>query len=216
MRCELYVITDPVLGCGRSHEEITRRAINGGADVVQLRDKTSSTRDLLRAGRRMHRITRAADVLFIVNDRVDVALACSADGVHLGQSDLPVDVARALVPSEFIIGVSVSHAAEAVQAVQEGANYVAASPVFPTTSKLDAVAGCGIVGIKQIRKAVDVPVIAIGGIGLNNVHDVLRAGADGIAVISAVVSQPNITHAAQDLKIRIMELKTGFTKQHRF
>jgi len=215
MRCELYVITDPVLGCGRSHEEITRRAINGGADVVQLRDKTSSTRDLLRAGRRMHRITRAADVLFIVNDRVDVALACSADGVHLGQSDLPVDVARALVPSEFIIGVSVSHTAEAVQAVQEGANYVAASPVFPTTSKLDAGAGCGIEGIKQIRKAVDVPVIAVGGIGLNNVHDVLRAGADGIAVISAVVSQPNIARAAQDLKNRIVEIKTGFTEQHR-
>ena len=86
----------------------------------------------------MRRVTRAADVFFIVNDRVDVALACRADGVHLGQSDLPVDVARALVPSEFIIGVSVSHAAEAVQAVQEGADYVAASPVFLTASKHDA------------------------------------------------------------------------------
>ncbi|MGB8311152.1 MAG: thiamine phosphate synthase [Halobacteriota archaeon] len=215
MRYELYVITDPVLGCGRSHEEITRLAIDGGADVVQLRDKTSGTRDLLRAGRRMRRVTRAADVLFIVNDRVDVALACRADGVHLGQSDLPIDVARALAPSEFTIGVSVSHAAEAVQAVQEGADYVAASPVFLTASKHDTGAGCGIAGIKQIRKAVDVPIIAVGGIGLNNVHDVLRAGADGIAVISAVVSQPNITRAAQDLKNRIVEIKTGFTKQHR-
>jgi thiamine-phosphate pyrophosphorylase len=215
MRYELYVITDPVLGCGRSHEEITRLAIDGGADVVQLRDKTSDTRDMLMAGRRMRKVTRAADVLFIVNDRVDVALACRADGVHLGQNDLPVDVARALAPSEFTIGASVSHAAEAVQAVQEGADYVAASPVFLTTSKHDAGAGCGIAGIKQIRKAVDVPVIAIGGIGLNNVHTVLRAGADGVAVISAVVSQPNITRAAQDLKNRIVEIKTGFTKQHR-
>ena len=214
MSYELYVITDPVLGCGRSHEEITRLAIDGGADVVQLRDKTSGTRDLLRAGRRMRGVTRAADVLFIVNDRIDLALACSADGVHLGQSDLPVNVARSLAPSEFTIGVSVSHAAEAVQAVQEGADYVAASPVFLTASKHDAGAGCGIAGIKQIRNAVDVPVIAVGGIGLNNVHDVLRAGADGIAVISAVVSQPNITRAAQDLKNRIAEIKTGFTKQH--
>ena len=99
--------------------------------------------------------------------------------------------------------------------VEEGADYVAASPVFLTASKHDTGAGCGIAGIKQIRKAVDVPIIAVGGIGLNNVHDVLRAGADGIAVISAVVSQPNITRAAQDLKNRIVEIKTGFTKQHR-
>lgn len=215
MRYELYVITDPVLGCGRSHEEITKLAIDGGADVVQLRDKTSGTRDLLLVGRRMLRVTQAADVLFIVNDHIDVALACRADGVHLGQSVLPVDVARAIAPIEFSIGVSVSHAAKAVQAVQKGADYVAASPVFLTASKHDAGAGCGIAGIEQIRKAVDVPVIAVGGIGLNNAQNVLHTEADGVAVISAVVSQPNITHAAQYLKNRIMEIKKEFSKQHR-
>lgn len=108
-------------------------------------------------------------------------------------------------PSEFIIGASVSCAADAILAVHQGADYVAASPVFPTASKLDAGAACGIVGIRQIKRAVDVPVVAIGSIRLNNVRDVLEAGADGIAVISAVVAQPDITRAAREMKKRILD-----------
>lgn len=206
MGYELYVITDPAIGRGRSHEEIARRALDGGADAVQLRDKSHSVRELVTTGRHIRNVARDADALFIVNDRLDVALACAADGVHLGQSDLPIETARMLAPRDFIIGASVGCAAEAVRAVQHGADYVAVSPVFPTSTKHDAGTARGTVEIKRIRKVVEVPVIAIGGIGLSNVREVLEAGADGVAVISAVVAQPDITRAARDLKACISEV----------
>jgi len=205
MGYELYVITDPTLAVGRSHEEIARLAIEGGADAIQLRDKKCDKQDLVVTGRRMRKVTQDANVLFVVNDWLDVALSCGADGVHLGQSDLQVHEARARAPHEFIIGASVSCSAEAILAVEQGADYVAASPVFPTASKPDAGAACGIAGIRQIKRAVDVPVVAIGGITLNNVRDVLEAGADEIAVISAVVAQPDITRAAREMKKRILD-----------
>jgi thiamine-phosphate pyrophosphorylase len=207
MNLDLYVITDETIAAGRTHAEIAWLAIAGGADVIQLRDKCCGTRELCRIGRQIREVTRKSGTLFIVNDRLDVALACGADGVHLGQGDLRVDVARQLAPRPFVIGVSVGNPGEAVAAEKAGADYVAASPVFSTTSKDDAGQGCGLAGLREIRAEVSIPVIAIGGISRDNVSAVIEAGANGVAVISAVVGQPDITAAACDLKNRITTAK---------
>lgn len=199
MKLDLYVITDQDLALGLAHSEIARRAVLGGADVIQFRDKTLPSREMVWAGREIREITWKAGALFIVNDRLDIALACGADGVHLGQDDLSCETARQLSPPGFVIGVSVGSADEAVSAERQGADYVAVSPVFPTGSKADAGPGYGLAIVREIRAAVSIPVIAIGGIGTANAADVIRAGADGIAVISAVVSQPDITVAARGL-----------------
>jgi len=207
MRLDLYVITDEVVGGGRSHAEIARLACAGGADAIQLRDKARGPEELCRIGREIRAITREAGALFIVNDNLDVALACGADGVHLGQGDLGVDEARRLAPRSFVIGVSVGNAREALAAVEAGADYVAASPVFATSSKDDAGPGCGICGLREIRAAVAVPVVAIGGITRDNVAEVIAGGADSIAVISAVAGEPDIAAAARDLRDRIGKAK---------
>jgi thiamine-phosphate pyrophosphorylase len=200
MNLELYVITDETIGGGRSHAGIAQQAACGGADAIQLRDKTCSPLDLLRAARELRAITQKSGTLFIVNDRLDVALASGADGVHFGQDDMRVSTARQLAPEGFIIGVSVGTVEEALQAVQEGADYLALSPTFSTPSKDDAGPGHGLDRLREIRRAVSIPVIAIGGINRQNAGDVIAAGADGIAVISAVVAYPDITAAARELK----------------
>jgi len=197
---ELYVITDEAIAGGLSHAEIAQRAIAGGADVIQLRDKTCGCLELCRIGRALRAITKKTGTLFIVNDRLDVALACGADGVHLGQDDMRAGIARQIAPPGFIIGVSVGSADEAVKAEQEGADYIAISPVFSTASKIDAGTGRGLGVLREIRRNVSVPVIAIGGINRGNVCDVIAAGADGVAVISGVVGSPDITAAARELK----------------
>jgi len=211
MRLDLYVITDQTIGGGRSHAQIARLACAGGADAIQLRDKTCGPGELCRIGREIRAITRDAGALFIVNDRLDVALACGADGVHLGQDDLHVDTARQLAPRPFIIGISVGNAGEAVAAVEAGADYVAASPVFATSSKGDAGPGCGTGGLRKIRAAVTVPVVAIGGITRDNVAEVIAGGADSIAVISAVAGQTDIAAAARDLRERITAAKKQYS-----
>jgi thiamine-phosphate pyrophosphorylase len=207
MSYDLYVITDEPLAGGLPHAEIARRAVAGGADVIQLRDKALGSRDLVRTGREIRKITRHAGAHFIVNDRLDVAIACGADGVHLGQGDIGPGVARQLAPPGFIIGVSVGNAEEAREAEAEGSDYVALSPTFSTGSKANAGPGHGLVRLAEIHNAVSIPLIAIGGITLANVQEVVRAGADGIAVISAVVSAPDITGAARTLRAHIVQAK---------
>ncbi len=207
MKYDLYVITDEAIAGGLTHAEIARRAIAGGADVIQLRDKACGCRVLYRIGRVLRTMTMKTGTVFIVNDRLDVALACGADGVHLGQDDIRVDVARQIAPPGFIIGVSVGTVAEAKRAEQEGADYIALSPVFSTASKNDAGPGRGLIVLREIRRSVSVPVIAIGGITMDNVREVITAGADGVAVISVVVGSKNITAAAQELSTRISDSK---------
>jgi len=199
MNLDLYVITDEALAGGISHTVIAQRAVDGGATVIQLRDKTKSPGELIRVGREIAAITRQAGALFIVNDRLDVALASGADGIHLGQGDLRCDTARQLAPPGFVIGVSVGSVEESVGAERAGADYVALSPIFSTGSKHDAGPGHGLIMLRRVRVSVHIPVIAIGGIGTANAGQVIGAGADGIAVISAVVSQPDITAAARRL-----------------
>jgi thiamine-phosphate pyrophosphorylase len=212
MNLDLYVITDEGISGGRSHVEIARNAIDGGADVIQLREKFCACRDMVRAGREISCITRKAGALFIVNDRLDVALACGADGVHLGQGDIRIDTARQLAPRKFIIGVSVGSAEEAEEAILGGADYIAVSPVFETRSKDDAGPGHGLSLITAIRRRTRVPVIAIGGIDESNVREVIAAGAAGIAVISAVVGKPDISRAARDLRATIRKCKLSLGK----
>ena len=204
---DLYVITDEKIGNGRSHTELARQAVAGGADVIQLRDKNLSGRDLLDTAVAIRDITQDTGALFIVNDRLDVALAAGADGVHLGESDLPIRYARRLAPPGFIIGASVSSVATAVRAWEEGADYVALSPTFATGSKDDAGPGHGLSTLAAVRAAVPLPLIAIGGINAGNVAEVIAAGADGVAVISAVVGEDDVTAAARDLRDRIATAK---------
>ena len=205
----LYVITDETIGGGRSHAAIARQAVSGGADIIQLRDKNRSCAELIPVGREIAAITRNAGAVFIVNDRLDTAIACGADGVHLGQDDIRVSTARQLAPPGFVIGVSVGTVDEAVEAEREGADYLALSPTFSTASKDDAGPGYGLDRLREIRRAVSIPVIAIGGINRQNVQDVIAAGADGIAVISAVVASPDIMAAARELKELVQAGRRG-------
>jgi thiamine-phosphate pyrophosphorylase len=207
MSFDLYVVTDEPLSGGMRHVEIARRAVQGGADAIQLRDKYESPLGLVRAATEILKITRQYGALLIINDRLDVALACGADGVHLGQGDIRPGVARQVAPPGFIIGISVGDAEEALLAESEGADYVALSPTFDTNSKDDAGHGHGLAQLRTIRNAVKIPVIAIGGIGPGNVRDVIHAGADGVAVISAVVAAPDITRAARELRSLIVQAK---------
>lgn len=208
MRYDLYVITDEILSKGLSHAQIARMAVAGGADIIQLRDKKRGPKALLDVALEIREITEKADVAFLVNDSVEVALASGADGVHLGQSDLPPRAARKISHADFIIGVSAGCLEEAVKAAREGADYVALGPIFPTSSKSDAGPLCGLGMLKQTRKAVSIPLVAIGGIGLNNVVDVIKAGADGVAMISAIVGQDDVAKAAKDMKAIVAKAKS--------
>ena len=206
MKYDLYVVTDEGLSRGKTHAEIAREAVAGGADVIQLRDKTMESASLYAAALEIAEICKGK-ALFFVNDRLDIALAAGADGVHVGQSDLPADVVRKLVPKDFLIGVSVGSVEEAEKAVRDGADYVAVSPVFSTASKSDAGVGHGLDTAHAICDAVSVPVVGIGGLNKENIPEVIKAGIDGIAVISAVVSQEDISASAAELSAIIAEAK---------
>ena len=195
----LYVVTDEGISNGYSHAEIAGMAVQGGASAVQLRDKQMSSAKLYSAALEMAEVCKNR-AIFIVNDRLDVALAAGADGVHLGQDDLPLKAARAVAPPGFIIGISVFSVEEALLAARDGADYVAIT-VFETASKVDAGAGGGLEMISAIRRALpaEIQVIGIGGLSEKNIPQAISAGADGIAVISAVVSSPDIRGAAERL-----------------
>ena len=195
----LYVVTDDRLSNGLSHVEVARRSYEGGADIVQLRVKDNDP-SFLEWAKEISSISKSYGRLFIVNDDVDIALQSGADGVHVGQGDTPVEEVRKRVPKDFIIGVSVGNAEEARIAERNGATYVALSPIFDTASKDDAGHGHGLETLREIRRAVSIPVVAIGGINKTNTPEIIKAGADGVAVISAVVSQPDVTAAAKELR----------------
>jgi thiamine-phosphate pyrophosphorylase len=201
----LYVITDEKVSRGRSHLQIAEAAILGGADVLQLRDKEASSGRLYRVALQLRKLTRDAKVPFIVNDRVDVALAADADGVHVGQSDLPASVVRQLMGPARILGVSVDTVEEAVLAEKDGADYLGVGPVFEARgTKPDAGEPVGVDRIARIRLHSRLPIVAIGGIDAENARKVREAGADAAAVISAIGSADDIALAARRLK-RILE-----------
>ena len=182
----LYLIIDTQALKGRSHVEVASQAIRGGAKVVQLRDKVQSKRELLPIAEQLKKLCAEHDVLFIMNDHFDLALAVDADGLHLGQDDLPVKVARKLLPIDKILGRSTRTVDQAVAAESEGADYIAVGSMYPTPTKETAQV-VGIERLRQIRQAVSLPLVAIGGINKDNAAEVIAAGADSVAVIRAVV-----------------------------
>lgn len=183
---KLHLLTDVVLQSRFSHEDLARLGIAGGADMIQLREKGGSTRAMIEVAKRMGRVCRRAGVPLIVNDRIDVAIAAEADGVHLGQSDFPIPLARKLLGEEKLIGGSAATFEEARICLAEGADYIGFGPVYVTGSKEDAGPVSGPAVLKQVVEAIPLPIIAIGGITAEKVAEVMKAGAYGIAVISAV------------------------------
>ena len=184
-----YFITDSKLSRAGNFNDVSI-AVACGVSVVQYRNKNAKTREMYEEAVRLREICR--DTLFLINDRVDIALAVNADGVHLGQSDMPCGVARKLLGEEKIIGITVHNLAEAVQAESIGADYLGVSPIFQTATKPDAGKPAGISLIEEIRAIVNIPLIAIGGIDHSNARDVIRAGADGLCAISSVVAKEDV------------------------
>lgn len=204
---DLYVVTDSQLSRCRSDAEVARMAYEGGADVVQLRMKNADGGAMLEQANLIRQYADEMCRLFIVNDRVDIAMASGADGVHLGQSDIPLETARRLMGDDAIIGISVDNVEQAVAAEEGGADYVGVGAVFQTSTKPDAMQGVGLGAVFEVRQAVDIPVVAIGGINRGNIQDVIRAGADSAAVVSAVVAQDDVAAAAHELRDLILKVR---------
>ncbi len=203
---ELYAVTDRRMLGSVPETEAARLCYEGGADVVQLRMKDTDGGEMLRLAKEMERIANEHNKFFIVNDRIDIAMLAHADGVHLGQSDIPLEDARRLVGDDMIIGISVDNAEQARAAVEGGADYVAVGSVFSTPTKPDAAQALGLGAVYEVKKAIGgaVPLVAIGGINRGNILDVVHAGADGVAVVSAIMAQPDIRKAAHELKTMIL------------
>jgi thiamine-phosphate pyrophosphorylase len=188
---KLYAITDARLS-GLAHAEQVARLADGGARLVQLREKHASPREFFREAESALRVARARGVTLVVNDRADVALACGADGLHLGQDDLPPDAARRLLGERFVIGYSTHDLGQLAEAARLGVDYVAFGPVFPTRSKESPDPVVGLELLARARRALDpsIPLVAIGGLTRENARSALAAGADSVAVVSALVSEP--------------------------
>ena len=196
---QLHILTDTVLQSRFSHVELTRLAIQGGADTIQFRQKIGSTREMIKIAQQIKQICTDSGVAFIINDRVDVAIASDADGVHLGQDDFPLPLARNLLGKDRILGGSAVTLEEARKCLTEGADYIGFGPVFPTASKDDAGPVTGIDLLRQVVDTIPLPIIAIGGVSVENTPEVIQAGSHGIAVISAVCCQENPEHATRAL-----------------
>jgi thiamine-phosphate pyrophosphorylase len=200
----LCVITDRSLSRGRSFQEVVSAAIRGGAQMVQFRDKRLADGEFYREAVRLRELTRQADVLLTIDDRVDVALAVGADGVHLGEKDMPLAEARKLTGPSMILGASARTAVGIRLAQQNGADYLGLGAMFPTATKRDAV-HVGPERLRQLRASIRIPVLAVGGITVDNVEAVIRAGADGIAVIGAVVGADDMAAAAEGILEKIRQ-----------
>ena len=199
----LYVIIDTALLEGRSPVEVTEQAVRGGARVIQLRDKEHNTGELITIAAGMKKICLEHDVLFIVNDSLDVALAADADGLHVGRDDLPVATARRLLPIGKILGTSARTVEEAKKAQLEGADYLGVGSMYPTATKEKAVV-VGPERLKEVKQTVDLPIVAIGGINMDNLGVVIEAGASAAAVISAVMRAADVEEATRKL-VKIIE-----------
>lgn len=201
----LYLVTDSQLSRPSSIEKTVAAAVAGGVTCVQLREKQTATRDFIDLARRLLDLLKPADVPLIINDRVDVVLASGADGVHLGQKDMPFPEARRILGPEAQIGLSVETFDQALEAESWDVDYIAASPVFPTPTKKDTARPWGLDGLRLLRKQTKHRIVAIGGIDANNAGSVLEAGADGIAVVSAICAASDPEHAARQLR-KIIDL----------
>ena len=194
----LYVIVDAQVAQGRDLIELTQSALRGGAQVIQFRDKVHDKGDVLPFARRIRELCDQHNALLIVNDHADLAVACDAHGLHLGQHDLPIEEARAILRPHQIIGKSNALLGEALESERQGADYLAVGAIFPTDTK-EKTRPAGLETLEQVKARVSVPVVAIGGINKDNVIQVMQAGADASCVISAVIGDPDPEEAARRL-----------------
>ena len=205
--CTLYLVTDRGLSLGRSNLDIIRAAVAGGVTLVQLREKEATTREFYEEGLKIRECLGEHNIPLIINDRLDIALALDADGVHIGQDDMPVAVARKILGDDKIVGASVFNAAEAREAEAAGADYLGLSPIFVTSTKPGLTVQVGIDGIAPIRQAVRIPLVGIGTMNAGNAFAAVRAGLDGVAVVSAICSHPDPEAAARAIKAEVLRAK---------
>lgn len=200
----LYLVTDRTLSLGRSLEDVVEEAVKGGVTMVQLREKDCSSADFYELAIKLKNLLAPYKVPLIINDRLDIALASDAEGLHIGQSDLPYSVARKLMGSDKIIGLSVENTEDVIEANNLDVDYIGISPVFDTKTKNDTAKALGIAGVKEISKLSIHPSVGIGGINQSNVKDIITAGADGISVVSAIMSA-NDPKASAETLIKIIK-----------
>ena len=204
----LYLVTDRGLSRERTTQHIVEAALRGGVTCVQLREKTCSTREFIDQALSIKDHLKRHNIPLIINDRVDIAQAVNADGVHLGQSDMPIKMAKAILKDSMIIGISAESIKEAVQAEKDGADYIGVGTIYATPTKTDTSPPLGPEGIHEIRKSVKIPLVAIGGLSIKNVGEVIKNGADGVAVVSAIVAADDPEKAARDL-VKIIQQARG-------
>lgn len=197
----LYLVTDRRLTNGRKLQDVVEEAVAGGVSVVQLREKEASTREFYQLAVELKQILSKSNTPLIINDRIDVALACGADGVHIGQSDMPYEVVRRLIGSDKIIGLSIENMEEAKDANKLDVDYIALSPIFGTQTKLDIKKPFEEEGLKRALQITKHKIIAIGGINVDNIHKC--KGLDGVAVVSAILSACEPKQAAEELKRKV-------------
>ena len=195
----VYLVTDQALCLGRPLEDVVHAAVSGGATMVQLREKNLPTRPFVEIARTLADMLRPLGVPLLINDRLDVALACGAPGLHVGQDDLDPVAARALLGPEAILGLSVSNLEETLAARDQPVDYLGAGPVYPTATKADAKAVIGPEGLARIVAATRLPVVAIGGCRASNAREAVRAGARGVAVVSAICSAKDPAQACREI-----------------
>lgn len=204
----LYLVTDRELCMGRSLVEVVEASVQGGVSVVQLREKDISTRDFVELGKTLLKILRPKNVPLIINDRLDVTLAIGADGLHIGQSDLHYHDARKLLGEKFLLGLSVENREQVKEAKDWDLSYMALSPLFSTPTKTDTAPPWGLEGLKEIRKEIECPLVVIGGINMKNAREVINAGADSLAIVSAICSAPSPYEASKEFRSVFKERKS--------
>ena len=196
----LYLVTDRGLARGRSTLEIVKTAVQGGVTCIQLREKECSTLEFIEQALVIKDFLKSRQVPLIINDRVDVALAIEADGVHLGQTDMPLDIAKKIIGDSMIIGISAESLEDAVEAEKGGADYLGVSPIYATPTKTDTAPPLGLQGLRAIRAAVRLPLVGIGGLNRDNSAAVMENGGDGVAVVSAIVAADDPAVAVDEIK----------------
>ena len=196
---KLYLVTDRDLSLGRSLEEVVSEAVAGGVTIVQLREKDASTGEFIELAFKLKEILKPYNVPLIINDRVDVALAVDAEGLHIGQSDMPYEIARKLLGPNKIIGLSVECIDDILKANKLDVDYVGISPVYGTPTKTDTAEPFGLEGLRRAVELSVHPTVAIGGMNAGTIADVIAAGADGVAVVSAICSAESLRLAAKEL-----------------
>lgn len=197
----LYLVTDPKLSGGDLPGKV-EAAIQGGVTLVQLREKTADSRQFLETALRVREVTDRYGIPLIINDRIDIALACNAAGVHLGQQDIPCKIAREILGPDKLIGVTAKTVEQAIQAERDGADYLGCGALFPSGAKPEA-QPMTLSTLSEILASVHIPVTAIGGINAENVHLPVEAGVNGVAVVSAILGQPDVSAAARKLREKI-------------